>query len=410
MIWAIPLLLLAGLGIALWRRRSQQALLRAMQRNERVRLPAAAHPGDLAVAQAYHRLRSRAREELKTIDSQRNELRALLSGMTDAVIAVDRAERVLTINAACRKLFECPLGENVVGRAFLEVCRNPHLHQILRETLRSDLPIVRDMHLTGQMNCHLQISGTPYESPAHRKGVVLVMRDVSRVRRLEEHRREFVANVSHELKTPITSVKGYAETLLEGALEDPETSRRFVKVILDQSNRLTALVEDLLQLSRIEQSEEEDANFEINALRPLLAEALELARQAAEERAIDIQIDCPKDLLVRCNSGMLELAVRNLAENAVKYSQEGARVEVAAGMDNGLAQIQVKDNGPGIASQHHERLFERFFRVEKSRSKALGGTGLGLAIVKHIAQAHRGTVRVDSAVGIGTTFTIEWPG
>lgn len=410
MIWAIPLLLLLAAGTIFWRRRSQQALLSAMRRNERVQLPPASLPGDVAVAQAYHRLRSRARDELNTIDSQRNELRALLSGMTDAVIAVDRAERVLTINAACRELLECPPDESVVGRAFLEICRNPHLHQILRETLRSDVPIVRDMHLTGRMNCHLQISGTPYESPAHRKGVVLVMRDVSRVRKLEEHRREFVANVSHELKTPITSVKGYAETLLEGALEEPETARRFVEIILNQSNHLTDLVEDLLQLSRIEQTEDGDIELDINTLRPLLAEALDLAKQAALKRDITIQIECPSDLMVRCNAGMLELAVRNLAENAIKYSQDGATVEVVASRENERAYIRVKDNGPGIAAEHHDRLFERFFRVEKSRSKALGGTGLGLAIVKHIAQAHKGTIRVDSTVGLGTTFTIEWPG
>ena len=241
---------------------------------------------------------------------------------------------------------------------------------------------------------------------------MIVLDDVTEMQRLETIRRDFVANVSHELKTPVSSIKGFVETLLDGAVDDPDDARRFLGIIGRQSDRLAAIIEDLLALSRIEQSETSGTlPVEHLPLAGILDTAADDCRPRAAERGIDLRIDCPRDLLATVNGPLLEQAVINLVDNAIKYSEPGKIVQIVAAPSPTAAGVllRVRDEGCGIAAEHLPRLFERFYRVDKARSRNLGGTGLGLSIVKHIVQAHSGTIAVESAPGVGTTFTIHLP-
>jgi two-component system phosphate regulon sensor histidine kinase PhoR len=223
-------------------------------------------------------------------------------------------------------------------------------------------------------------------------------------------RRDFAANVSHELRTPITSIKGFAETLLDGALANPEDAERFLHIIARQADRLNTIIEDLLSLSRVEkETETGDILLSIGHIDKVLQAAVQDCSARAAERNIEVVLDCPSDLSVRMKADLLEQAVINLLDNAIKYSEPGKQVRITGYREDHLATIAVKDQGSGIAEEHHSRLFERFYRVDKARSRTMGGTGLGLAIVKHIALAHRGQVAVESALGQGSTFFIRLP-
>jgi two-component system phosphate regulon sensor histidine kinase PhoR len=230
------------------------------------------------------------------------------------------------------------------------------------------------------------------------------------LRHLEEVRRDFVANVSHELRTPITSIKGFLETLVDGALEEKENAQRFLQIMLRQVNRLDAIISDLLVLSRIERGAEE-LRIEVTreSIRGVLQAAIEMCEKKAIDKGVKIELVCPADLAAEINAALLEQAVVNLLDNAVKYSGAATVVEVRAASEGGDLVVRVKDQGCGIDAQHLPRLFERFYRVDKARSRELGGTGLGLAIVRHIALAHRGSVSVESTVGVGSTFCLRLP-
>jgi two-component system phosphate regulon sensor histidine kinase PhoR len=239
---------------------------------------------------------------------------------------------------------------------------------------------------------------------------LIVLHDITRLRHLEEVRRDFVANVSHELRTPITSIKGFIETLMDGGFEDEENARRFLQITLRQVNRLDAIIGDLLVLSRIERGfEEQRIELAPESIRGALQAAIEMCEKKAADKAVKIELACPEDLTGEINAALLEQAVVNLLDNAIKYSNSAAVVEVIATGEATELVIRVKDQGCGIDAQHLPRLFERFYRVDKARSRELGGTGLGLAIVRHIALAHRGSVSVESTVGVGSTFCLRLP-
>jgi two-component system phosphate regulon sensor histidine kinase PhoR len=241
-------------------------------------------------------------------------------------------------------------------------------------------------------------------------GALLVVHDVTRVHRLEKVRRDFVANVSHELKTPITSIRGFVETLQDGAVHDPEKAKRFLDIIRRQSERLNAIIEDLMELSRIErEAETETIDRGVHDLGPVLEAAVADCAAKASARNVGVSLRLAGPLFARVNARMLEQAVANLLDNAIKYSDPGAGVEIGAEQSGDTITIHVRDQGPGIPSEHLPRIFERFYRVDKARSREVGGTGLGLAIVKHIAQAHGGTVSVESTPGEGSLFAVHLP-
>jgi two-component system phosphate regulon sensor histidine kinase PhoR len=240
-------------------------------------------------------------------------------------------------------------------------------------------------------------------------GAVVVLNDVTRLKRLEAVRRDFVANVSHELKTPVTSIKGFTETLLDGASEDPEASRRFLRIIAGQADRLNSIIEDLLALSALEATREGRPALEEADVCDVVTVAVEVCEPKAQAKGINIDTQCAGSVFAPINPPLLEQAVVNLIDNAVKYSPEGSEIGVRLEEIGDQVVIRVADHGPGIPREHLTRLFERFYRVDKARSRDLGGTGLGLSIVKHIAQVHGGRVSVESTLGRGSTFSIYLP-
>jgi len=349
-------------------------------------------------------------ERIRTLMHQRNEQQAVLSSMVEGVLAVDIEERIISVNQAGAQLLEVDPGQ-VSGRSILEVVRNTDLQRFVARTLTSREPVEGDIVLHDNGGRFLQAHGTIlHDGQDNAMGAVIVLNDVTRLRRLETVRRDFVANVSHELKTPITSIKGFVETLLDGALDRPEDARRFLEIIARQTDRLNAIIEDILALSRMEDMSEKDRiRLEPGPIKEILDAALQICQLQAGSKNIQIHLACDDTLTARMNGPLLEQAVVNLIDNAVKYSEPGSEVHVEGLQTGPEILIHVRDRGCGIEKEYQPRIFERFYRVDKARSRKLGGTGLGLAIVKHIALAHGGSVTVDSTPGQGSTFTLRLP-
>ena len=362
-----------------------------------------------ALAEAMNRMAAQLSERIRTVTQQRREQEAVLSSMVEGVLAVDRNEKILRLNEAAARLFELSLGR-ATGRSLQEAVRNPELQGFVARVLLSDAPVQGDIHLHGaQEEIVLQAQGTALrDSEGRQMGALIVLHDISRLRRLESIRKDFVANVSHELKTPVTAIRGSAETLLDGAFEDHAQAERFLQIIFRQSERLGNIIEDLLNLSRIEQDgENSEVPIQTGLLRPVVESAVQASGVRAAERGVRLRIECAPDLRAVNNPQLLEQALCNLIDNAVKYSDAGDEVRIRAFEAGAQIGIEVSDQGCGIAAEHLPRLFERFYRVDKARSRQLGGTGLGLSIVKHIVQAQGGQVEVKSVLGQGSTFLVR---
>ena len=362
------------------------------------------------LARAMNVMAAQLDERIKTLARQHSQLRAVFSSMVEGVLTVDTEERILDINQAGSRLLNIA-PEKLRGQHALAAVRNLALQRLIRQALASAEPVEGEIRLAARdgQEKYFYAHGARFQDASEMTGgAVIVINDVTNLRRLENMRRDFVANVSHELKTPITSIEGFAETLLDGALESPEDARRFVEIIATQSKRLHAIIEDLLTLSRLEQEQEQTALTlsEEKIIRPL-RRAIETCGLKAAEKKISLELAAPEDLTAPLNSPLFEQAITNLIVNAIKYSEEGSRVLVRAEQRGGeKIAIEVQDFGSGVCAQHLPRLFERFYRSDAARNRKLGGTGLGLAIVKHIVQAHGGEVGVISEAGKGTTFTI----
>jgi two-component system, OmpR family, phosphate regulon sensor histidine kinase PhoR len=326
------------------------------------------------------------------------------------VLAVDGSGRVAGMNdAGARMLGVDPA--RVKGKPIEEILRNPALQQLAERALERREPLEGEVVLHNGEDRVLEIRGAPWRDAAGQDaGVVLVIHDATRLHRLEAMRRDFVANVSHELRTPITAIQGAAEALADGPLGSDADSASLLKILIRQSGRLNSLIEDLLRLSRIERAtERSEVVLDDAPLEPVLSGAAQACHAPAAGRSIRLKVSCAPGLRARIDPQLLESAVVNLIYNAIKYSEPGRAVRVSADEEGHTVVIRVRDEGCGIDPLHHERIFERFYRVDPSRSRDAGGTGLGLAIVKHIAQAHGGTVRVESALGQGSTFLITLP-
>jgi two-component system phosphate regulon sensor histidine kinase PhoR len=362
------------------------------------------------LADTLNEMSRQLEERIRIIVRQRNEQEAVLASMVEGVLAVDTEQRVISLNKAAADLLESDQVE-MLGRSLQEVVRNIDLRRFVAQSLDSNEPIEGDIVLRGEPGRILQAHGTALRDAVGKGiGAVIVLNDITSFRRLENVRRDFVANVSHELKTPITSIKGFVETLLDGALENPEDAERFLRIIAKQADRLHAIIDDLLSLSKIEQSEESgDIDLEESLVQEVLQTAITSCEPQAREKAIMLELVCDPELSARMNAPLLEQAVVNLLDNAVKYSDPGALVRVTASTNDGELTIAVRDNGCGIPADELPRIFERFYRVDKARSRKQGGTGLGLSIVKHIVNVHRGRVTVESTIGRGSTFSIKLP-
>lgn len=362
------------------------------------------------LAEAMNSMATQLDERIRAAESQRNELDAVFASMVEGVLAVDTNERIININTAACAMFDIAR-DRALGRSLHEVMRNAELHEFVETTLRSRGPCEAEIALLHPGEQHVRLHGAPLTDAARRNiGCVVVLHDVTTLNRLEAARRDFVANVSHELKTPITSIKGYVETLLDGALEDHDAARRFLATIGKQAARLDALIEDLLKLSRVElDGERGGIELHDGPIQDILEAAVQTCGVQALAKDVRIHLQAEPGLLVRRNPELLQTAVENLLDNAVKYSPEGTDVHVTATRTNGSVVICVRDQGCGIERKHLPRIFERFYRVDKARSRKQGGTGLGLAIVKHVVRVHGGQTSVDSVPQKGSTFSIHLP-
>jgi two-component system, OmpR family, phosphate regulon sensor histidine kinase PhoR len=349
-------------------------------------------------------------EELQRKSRQLQEsterLETVLGSMVEGVIATDDRQRILFANPAARTLLDMQ-GPNPVGRPVWEILRHPQIDEVVSKALSGiempalEIDLPRKHAVVAVMASRLP--GNPSS------GVVLVFHNVTELRRLENIRREFVSNVSHELKTPLTAIQAYAETLLDGALEEPEHRARFVERIGEQANRLHALIQDLLRLARIESGEKA---FDVRsvAVTPVVEECVDEQSALAQSKSQQLSMQRPAaELSVLADAEALHTILSNLIDNAVKYTQEDGTIWVRWHGADGSAVIEVEDNGPGIPEEHQPRIFERFYRVDRARSRDVGGTGLGLSIVKHLVQEFRGSIDIHSRPGQGTKFTVRLP-
>lgn len=362
------------------------------------------------LADALNRMAGQLEDQVRHIERQSREQGAILSSMGEGVVAISDNDQVIIVNPAAERMLGISTAQ-VSGRTVQEAIRYPALQRFVA-SLREGRRLEEDdslLHMPG--NRIIQMAGTDlHDGDGKPIGLLIVLNDVTQARRLDEMRSDFVANVSHELRTPITAIKGFVETLKQGAVNDAQKSEEFLDIVARQADRLNSIISDLLTLSEIERKEDTaQIPMEQQSICPVIEAAVSNIQHRASEARVTIRLECADGLSSAVNAPLLEQAVTNLLDNAVKYSPEDSVVTVRADQSDEELVISISDSGPGIDPEHLPRLFERFYRVDKARSRKLGGTGLGLAIVKHIAQAHKGTAEVESTPGKGSTFTIRLP-
>lgn len=362
--------------------------------------------GELGVA--INAMAESLQDQMQRIRQKEGQLESVLDNMINGIVMIDRSGRILLLNRMAEEVLGFSARE-LAGRHYAEAKQQYELAQIIQEGLE------RREHLHDEITFYfpeerlLEINLVPvFHSGDEFGGVLLVLQDVSAIRRLERMRSEFVANVSHELKTPIAAVKGFAETLLGGAVNDPDTAKSFLQIIYDESERLNRLIGDILELSKVE-SRRVPLQFSPVELSSFTGKTVELLATEASRKGILLDVSVEPGLYVEADEDRLRQIVMNLLSNGINYTPEGGRVSVKVDGDDDHIRIRISDTGIGIPKKDLPRIFERFYRVDKARSRSSGGTGLGLSIVKHLVELHKGTIAVDSKVGAGSVFTIELP-
>ncbi|HZK18727.1 MAG TPA: ATP-binding protein, partial [Clostridia bacterium] len=368
--------------------------------------------GDLA--DSINFMAKRLEATIDDITEEKNRAHAILDCMGDGVIVLDEHAQIILVNPAAEEFFGI-IADYSYGKDILEVVRNYELDKLLTTSLNTGESMVQEMRVLNPDQRIFCVHVTPLICPecrVQKAGVVALLRDITERRALEEMRSEFIANVSHELRTPLTTIKGYLETLLDGALEEPELSRHFLEVVNSEAERFARLIDDLLDLSKME-----NRRAVINCTQPvriadLINRITTMYESQASEKGLQLvtEVGDPTKLVVQGDPDMLSQVMINLVDNAIKYTPEGGEVTVRAFPSPGKGQektitVQVEDTGIGIPKDSVPRIFERFYRVDKSRWRELGGSGLGLSIVKHIIEAHGGEVDIQSTVGKGSVFT-----
>ncbi len=361
--------------------------------------------GELAAT--LNKMANDLESKIYEIQTQNQHLEAIFSSMIEGVIVVNGSGQVISINSAVEKIFaithkqgeRCPL---------LEIIRNNDIFEIMNKALITGNVFSKDLSLNYPVKKIFRISASPVFEKGVVSGCLVVIHDITEIRRLETMRRDFVANVSHELKTPLTSIKGYVEALLDGALEDKEHSRQFLKIVSEHAERLGQLINDLLDLSAIE-SQEVALNMTTFDLKGLVQKVLSNFQTQIGKQGLNIIDELSKDLMITADRARMEQVLTNLIDNAIKFNKPGGSIKFSGRKIENKIEIVVEDSGIGIPATDVPRIFERFYRVDKARSRELGGTGLGLSIVKHIIEQHHGIVEVESSVGFGSRFLFTIP-
>ena len=349
---------------------------------------------------------SRRRQQQTTIDAQAQQ-QVLFNSMLEGLLLLDRNRKIYLANRAFKNLFG--LKTELRGKTVMEALRFHELDELVKRVEAEQQVFNYELKLPELNERWLQVNAAVISNSAgEREGTILVFHDLTRLKQLESTREEFVANVSHELRTPLSLIKGYVETLLDGARNDPAIAERFLKIIERNTQRLDLLIQDLLTISALE-SERIKLNLQPMELRPLVEKIFTDLKPPAENKNVELVSQLP-ELTATADVNRLEQVLANLVDNAIKYGRAQGRVTVGGKkLDDGKLEIFVQDDGPGIPAESLDRVFERFYRVDKARSRDQGGTGLGLSIVKHIVQAHGGEVWVQSELGKGATFFFTLP-
>lgn len=374
------------------------------------------------VADKMNRMARRLDETIAEITARTAQFEGILTNMVEPVLLLDQHLRIRHINRAAIKMLDLD-AQHATGRGLLETFRNSALHDFAREVLRGEETL--ETSITLQKNgqtIYLQVHGTLIESDVllrndvlnsdssyEKESILLVFNNITRIKNLEKIRQDFVANVSHELKTPITSINGFVETLLQGALENREETLQFLNIIDTQTRRMNSIIDDLLSLSKLENLEQQDLEFDTANVAGIISSAIQICKVKMEKKNINIHLRCEENIRAELIPLLIEQALVNIIDNAVKYTDRGGNIIVSCTESGNFVNIAIEDSGCGIPEQDMPRIFERFYRVDKARSREMGGTGLGLSITKHIIRVNNGTIRVTSDVGVGTTFYITLP-
>lgn len=365
--------------------------------NRRVNIKSNDEIGKLATT--FNNMADKLQITLKEVIDKQNRLEAILKSMDSGVIAVDRKHKIIMMNPYAKKIFG--INRDIIGENLMDNIRDFEFEKVFSEHKYE----YKEIKILWPIERELRIKTADIINEGKLIGTVAVVQDITDIKKLENMRSQFVANVSHELKTPLTSIKGFAETLKY--VNDEENKERFLNIINDEAERLTRLINDILTLSDLEHHKDEIVQDIY--VKESLEELEYIMRSVAESKCVDLSIKCDNHILLRGSKDKFKQMMINLIDNAIKYSEKGAKVFVEAIYVDNECTIIVKDTGMGIDEEHLPRVFERFYRVDKARSRANGGTGLGLAIVKHIVITFNGTINVESKLGIGTLFTIKIP-
>lgn len=342
------------------------------------------------------------------LTDERNRSSAILGSMIEGVAVITNDERIVFSNQAFSRILGLEDVREIEGRPLLEVARQSDLLAAIKMALSGQEQVTSEIVVGTVRPRSFAVTAAPVQASSH-KGAVLVLHEITDLRRLERVRQDFVANVSHEFRTPLTAIQGFAETLLAGAIDDPANRRRFVEIIREHSMRLARLTQDLLKLSRIEAGQLK-LDFRPVSVSQLIESCVETAQLKAVPRQLALHVNLPDQLpSARGDSNTLQEVLQNLLDNALQYTPAGGKIEVSASCSNGHVVVTIADTGIGIPQAEQARIFERFYRVDAARSREAGGTGLGLSIARHIMEAHGGRLWVESAVGEGSRFHFSIP-
>ena len=361
--------------------------------------------GELALA--FNKMSSNLNTSMNELKHRNVELEAILNSMINGIIAVDQNKNIIMINKFCFDILGLPIDYVVQNESMYKIVRNDEVAKMVEESMVSGMSQVREMPYV-HIDKILRIYVNPIITLEREIiGSIIVIQDVTQVRKLEQMRSDFVSNVSHELKTPLTSIRGFVDTLKNGAINQPETARRFLDIIDIESDRLYRLINDILLLSEIESMDREPESQAVD-LQSVVEEVFDILDQKASDKKLKLNTTFEQRFIIMANRDRIKQMFINLVDNAIKYTERG-EVSVNVFSYGSWIRIHVRDTGIGFAEIHKDRLFERFYRADKGRSRSQGGTGLGLSIVKHIVLLYRGKISVESAPGEGTTFEILLP-
>ncbi|MDP4159563.1 MAG: ATP-binding protein [Bacillota bacterium] len=373
---------------------------------ERISLKSTDELGQLAMN--FNEMASKLDETILDLNNKKIEVESIVNSITSGIVAVDNTNKIILLNPAAFNIFKLDSRHSIAGDKLAEHIRNNHLNHLLQETITRNKPLEGEVTLDEKI---LRINTSPIRptnSELNNSGGILFIQDITKIRKLEQLRTEFVSNVTHELKTPLTSIRGFIETLKNGAINNEKVANRFLDIIDIEAERLYALINDILQLSEIETKLKETDLVSLS-LKSLIDAVFEVLQTIANEKNISLHNQVSEEVILKANKNRMKQLILNLVDNGIKYNTQNGSVTVDAYREQGKVIISVKDTGIGIPSEHISRVFERFYRVDKGRSRNLGGTGLGLSIVKHIVNLYNGDIKVNSEVGKGTEFTIQIP-